>query len=497
MYLPQKSTLAPVALTLIGALGVALVAALFTALGAGHYATAMVVVVVVLAALVRDYRAGVVALMIFYPLAGTTIVPREMFGISGMNPMNIVMFGTVVACLMSRNRRDPKQQHMTMDPKILWMYVLPIALAGLYGSVHLGDINANFREIEELTGFDSPREYLMYYVLRPLLYVAYAWTVSIAVRESKEPEKFLWAFAISALIMCLVVLYGIAITGASLADLASPRARKTVGWTGLHNNDIGPMFVYALGILLFSAARQRPGLKMFMLSVAVLCGLAAMMSFSRNAFIGIAVVVLGYFVGGKLSWRLAGGVAFLLLAVLFLPREFIGRANTGVGSGSVLNASDDKLSAGRVAGVWIPAMKDIMLSPVYGHGLEGTLWNKASFNDDSGDAFEHPHNAYLRSLMDMGVVGSGLVLAFLFYVGKLARRLASQRSLLRPTERSMAQGAFWALVLLFIQGLTGGAFHPIVSQVFAWGAFGILFGLRARATDAEWKQAAVAPPKGA
>ncbi len=497
MYLPRKSSLAPVALTLLGALGVALVAGLFSALGGGHYAAALVVVVVVLAAVIRDYRAGVVALMIFYPLAGTTIVPREMFGISGLNPMNMVLFGTLAACVMSRNRRDPKQQHSAMDGRIVWMYVLPIVLAGLYGSLHVGDINSNFAEVEELTGFDTPREYLMYYLVRPLFYVAYAWAVSIAVRESKEPEKFLWAFAISALIMCLVVLYGIAITGASLQELASPRARKTVGWTGLHNNDIGPMFVYALGILVFSAARQRAGLKTFMLTVAALCGVAAMLSFSRNAFVGMAVVIIGYFLGGKVSWRLAGGVAFLLLAVLFLPREFVGRANSGVGTGSVLDANNDKLSAGRVAGVWIPAMKDIMLSPVYGHGLEGTLWNKSSFNDETGDAFEHPHNAYLRSLMDMGVVGAGLVLSFLFMLGNLARRLSSETSLLRPTERAMANGAFWALVLLFVQGLTGGAFHPIVSQVFAWGAFGILFGLRARATAAEWKQAAMAPPKGA
>ena len=496
MYLPRKSTLAPVALTLLAALGVAFVAGLFSALGGGHYAAALVVVVVVLAAVIRDYRAGVVALMIFYPLAGTTIVPREMFGISGLNPMNLVLFGTLAACVMSRNRRDARQQHAAMDSKILWMYVLPIVLAGCYGALHVGNINSSFSEAQELVGFDSPREYLMYYMIRPLFYVAYAWAVSIAVRESEEPEKFLWPFAISALIMCLVVLYGIAITGASLAELASPRARKTVGWTGLHNNDIGPMFAYALGILLFASARQRAGLKTFMLIVAALCGIAALLSFSRNAFVGIAVVIAGYFFGGKVSWRLVGGVAFLLLAILFLPREFVGRANTGVGSGSVFDANNDKLSAGRVAGVWIPALKDIALSPVYGHGLEGTLWNKASYNDETGDAFEHPHNAYLRSLMDMGVVGAGLVWSFLFLLGKLARRLAAETSLLRPAERSMANGAFWALVLLFVQGLTGGAFHPIVSQVFAWGAFGMLFGLRARATAAEWQQAALVPPKG-
>lgn len=493
MYLPRKSATAPVALTVLGASCVALLAGLFSALGGGHYAAALVVVVVVLAAVVRDYRAGVVALMIFYPLAGTTIVPREMFGVSGLNPMNLVLFGTIAACLMSRNGRNPRQRHAAMDARILWMYVLPIVLAGLYGATHLGDINPQFKETEELIGFDSPREYLMYYVVRPLFYVVYAWTVSVAVRESTEPEKFLWAFAISAVVMCLVVFYGLALTGASLAELASPRARKILLWTGLHNNDIGPMFASAFAILIFSASHQRPGLKAFMLSVTVLCGIAAMLSFSRNAFIAIAVVLIGYFVGGKLSWRLVGGVALLLLAVLFLPREFVGRANTGVGSGSVLNASNDKLSAGRVAGVWIPALKDIMLSPVYGHGLEGTLWNKASFNDDSGDAFEHPHNAYLRSLMDMGVVGAALVLSFLFTLGALARRLASESSGLRPPERSMAQGAFWALILLFVQGLTGGAFHPIVSQVFAWGAFGILYGLRARATEGEWRQAALTP----
>jgi O-antigen ligase len=478
-YLPRHSHLGATALVILAATFVALIAGFFSGLGGGHYAAAFVVVMVVLGGVIRDYRFGVFALVVAFPLSTTSIVPREMFGIGGLNPMNMLLAATMVACLLSRTKASPGGRAGGMDRKVLLLFLVPIVLGGLWGSTHVDSINPMVRESEEFHSVDTAREYLLYYMLRPLLMVLYAWLISCAVSDGTQVRHLLWAFGFSVLIFSGVILYGFAISGMDLGDMMSPRARATVGWLGLHNNEVGPMGVSALAILIFSAVKQSPGLRIFLLVVTGMTLLAALLSFSRNAFFGLLVVFLGFFFGDKAKWKMAVGVVVLMVAALFMPRAFYERAMTGVGgSGSVTSATDDPLTAGRMGGVWIPVLDDIALSPIYGHGLEGILWNKSSYNQESNDAFHHPHNAYLRVVLDMGAVGAAMVLAFWLGVGRMAHRLANPQSGLKPAENAMANAAKWGLILVAVQGITGGSFTPITSHVFAWFAFGVLFGLR-------------------
>jgi O-antigen ligase len=479
-YLPRQSHWAATVLATMAAIAVALVTGFFSGLGGGHYAAAFVVVMIVVGGVMRDYRFGVFALVLAFPISTTTIVPRSMFGVGGLNPMNLLLAVTLATCLLSRRKNSAQGNQAGMDGKVLWLLVVPMILGGLWGSTQVGNINPMVRDSEEFHSVDTAQEYLLYYVMRPLLMVLYAWLISCAVRDGTQVKHLLWAFGFSVLIFAGVVLYGFAASGLDLGDMMSPRARATLGWLGLHNNEVGPMGVSALAILLFAATKQSAGLRLFLFGVVGLTLLAAMLSFSRNAFFGLLVVFLGYFFGGRVKWwKFATGVVVLMIAALFMPRAFYERAMTGIGGGgSVKSATNDPLTAGRMSGVWIPVMDDIMLSPVYGHGLEGILWNKSSHNFESNDAFHHPHNAYLRIVLDLGFVGGALVFAFWIGVGKLARRLSEPSSGLSPPECALADAAKWALIVIAVQGITGGSFTPITSHVFAWFAFGLLFGLK-------------------
>ncbi len=457
----------------------AVVIGFFSGIGGGHYAASLLLVVVVLGAVAWDCRIGAIALIVLLPLSETHLIPREMFGVTGLSPLNLLLVGTVIGYFVSGSKAFRPKSTRTMDSGILWFFVLPVLLAGANGMQHVDEVLPVFHE-NGMVEFEGPWEYLTGEVVKPLFFVAYAWLVSVLIRDSEKPERYLWPLLISALLMALVTIGGIALTGFSLAELAAPRARKTLAWLGMHNNDLGPMFVASVAIFLHAAGPQKAALRFWLLAAASMCALAAMLTFSRNAFLMLLIVLAGFFFGGKIGWRLSMGVVVLLLAALLLPREFVNRATTGIGQGSVMNADEDALTAGRVSGIWIPVLRDAVETPVFGAGIQAMLWSASGFNEETGDAIGHPHNAYLRLFLEMGVVGLALVLWFFWGLFSKARKLGSDPRL-SPQEQAMAQAAKWALIAMAVQGLTGGAFTPLPSQVFVWCGIGFICGLHARA----------------
>ena len=91
----------------------------------------------------------------------------------------------------------------------------------------------------------------------------------------------------------------------------------------------------------------------------------------------------------------------------------------------------------------------------------------------------HPHNAYLEALLDMGLVGLALLLAFYWHVWKGFRALGSN-PYLSPVTRGFFQGACAALIAFLIAGISGGSLRPSPENVLLWVAIGMMFGLAAR-----------------
>ncbi|TLZ10438.1 MAG: hypothetical protein E6K39_02570, partial [Gammaproteobacteria bacterium] len=48
-----------------------------------------------------DFRIGVVLLILLMPISGSsTLFPHEMFGVVGLNPLNLLLVGTLFSCLL-------------------------------------------------------------------------------------------------------------------------------------------------------------------------------------------------------------------------------------------------------------------------------------------------------------------------------------------------------------------------------------------------------------
>ena len=420
-----------------------------------------------------DFRIGVVLLILLMPISGSHVFPHEMLGITGLNPVNLLLMGTLGSYLLHRLSSG---KHARFLPRpLLWLYIVPIVVAGILGSRHIRDIAPVFY-VYDMLQFDNAAGYVRDLVVKPLLMVIFALLVGAAVSKSEKPEKFLIPTWISIWVMGALVLVFVLQSGIALHRLASSDSREFLSALGMHANELGRLYVVAYALLLFAWAESKePVLNLALLASMAMAALALMLTFSRGAFVAfIAVNVL------FLLWRrnVTALLFFGLLAasaLFLLPEAVYDRMTAGSADG--LNA----MSAGRIDGLWLPLLPEVLRSPIYGNGLESILWSEP-MRRGAGQtilAVTHPHNAYLRTLLDMGVAGLLLLCAYFVHVWN-GFRAVSDVAKLSPALRGFYQGAAVGLLSFLINSVTDGSLVPRPEQAFLWLAIGMMYGQRAK-----------------
>jgi hypothetical protein len=83
--------------------------------------------------ILSNYRLGVWLLVFLLPFATTQLIPRQVFGVTGLNPINGLLAVTLLSlCLTSLfGRRVMQFIHL---PRVLLVYVVVIALAASVGA---------------------------------------------------------------------------------------------------------------------------------------------------------------------------------------------------------------------------------------------------------------------------------------------------------------------------------------------------------------------------
>jgi O-antigen ligase len=420
-----------------------------------------------------DFRIGVALLVVLMPVSGSVVFPHEMFGVTGLNPLNLLLLATLGSYLLrglfdgSLSRFVPQQ--------LLWLYVVPIIVAGALGSRHVDDIVPVYY-MRKMLEFNNAAGYLRDMVLKPLLLVVFALLVGAAVARSARPERFLAPTLVSIWAMGLMVLVFVYLFGTGLGEMGSSTSREFLSALGMHANELGRLYAIAYALLLFTWAESKQfGLRLVLLVSMGLVVAALVLTFSRGAFVGLIVVNLLFLV-----WhRNARALIFLgLVAALVpfvLPDAVYDRVTTGFAGG--LNA----VSAGRIDGLWLPLLPEVGRNPIFGSGLGSILWSDAVRTAGGATVLEttHPHNAYLQALLDMGIVGLILVCTFFAYVWR-DFRVMSRDTTLSPTLRGFCEGAAAGLLSFLIASVTDGSLTPRPEQSFLWLAIGMMYGLRAK-----------------
>src|ERR1700716_4118029 len=83
-----------------------------------------------------DFPIGEVLLILLMPMSGSsTLFPHEMFGVVGLNPLNLLLGRTLISCMLHA-LADHSLPRLPPGP-LVWLYIVPILIAGAIGTTHL------------------------------------------------------------------------------------------------------------------------------------------------------------------------------------------------------------------------------------------------------------------------------------------------------------------------------------------------------------------------
>lgn len=443
--------------------GYAVVVAEWNALIIGVALVASVLILV-------DFRVGVILLVLLMPISASKIFPHQILGITGLNPVNMLLAATLGSYLL--HALLDKTVGRFIPRPLLLLYILPFVAAGILGSRHVGDIALYFL-ITEYVKFSDTFGYLRDLVVKPLLLVIFALLVAAAVARMARTERVLGPFIVSVWIMGLMVVVYFVTSGAGLGQLARSSAREFLSPLGLHANELGRMYAIAYALLLFTWSQTKDhAVKLVLLASIVVVVSALALTFSRGGFVGFVLVSALFLISRRRIGSLLVGATVAAAVLYFLPDAIYERVTAGFGMGA------NAISAGRIDRIWIPLIPDLMRSPIYGNGIGAMLWSDAVRLGRSL-LVTHPHNAYLQTLLDMGLIGLALFGAYFFHVWQGFRRL-STASDLTDSERGFYQGAAAGLVAFLLMAVADGSLTPAPEQAFLWLAIGMMYGERAR-----------------
>lgn len=275
-----------------------------------------------------DFRAGVAFAIVLMPLSALAFFPHEMLGIRGLNPLNLILFLTIVSYVVNAGLR---RWHDPIAPlRLITWYVLPIAVAALVGMSSVGLIPPRF-EAEKLIQFNDSLSYLRDAFFKPQFLILLALLVALAVRHSAKPERFLYLMLVSGWVFCTLVAWLLFSSGMTLRELASPLARTFLGRLGMHANEMSLLLNMLYALTLFAIRGQGAGAARKVLFIsAIVFGLAVLMTFSRGGFLGFFLINLVY-IWKRLSVKTV--IVGLIVAACVGPFVFdalMERALTGV-----------------------------------------------------------------------------------------------------------------------------------------------------------------------
>lgn len=419
----------------------------------------------------RDFRAGAVIMVLIMPISQSYLFPHAMFGLTGLNPLNLLMAATLGVFVM--RAAGEKGALAGFVPRQLgWLYLAPMAMGALLGMGHAQEIPQAFRDLE-LIFFHNAPTYVRDMFGKPLTFVLYALLVAAAVERSEEPAKFIVPTLVSIVVMASVALVYFLMSGVSLSQLAGSYLRHFLSPLGMHANDLGRLYACAYALLLFTWDRTgNLALKSTLMLAMVLVVAALLVTFSRGAFFGFILVNLIYLFSRRRIKTLVLAAIAVPVALWLTPGAVWYRMSIGFGEG--LNA----ISAGRVGEIWAPLVPTLLDSPIWGKGLGSIMWSEPML---AGRLLQvgHPHNAYLQAYTDVGLVGLVMLCAFWAWAWRRFRDYGRDGRL-SPDLQGFFEGAAAGLAAFLVAGVAGSSLLPVPAQAFLWLAVGMMFGVRRR-----------------
>lgn len=428
------------------------------------------------AAILFNYRIGVWLLVFLLPISVTNIFPHEMLGITGLNPFNLLFLVTLFSFLFHAAWTRTFVPYLGF-PSIWWAYLAPISVAAFIGMSHVREIPEIIFS-SDIVKFTNASGYLRDAYIKPITFLVVAFLVGAAIRDRMRPEWLITAFTLSLLAFASWIIFYITYFHLGLDILSHSGARDILTGTGLHANQIGPMAAFGLLLCIFMLAQNPPGALKFLLWITAGAALLlVVLSFSRGGMLTFLVGFAWFLFQQRRMSVLFIALLIAIATVPFLPDSVYERMSVGLdnSAGMVLHDSSDALTAGRVAGVWLPQLPDFLASPIIGKGIDSTLWSDALRNGTITILSPNPHNLYLKTLLNTGILGMLLFALFYRDIWRRFTRLSladDQPSIVH----GLAKGSQASLLGFLAYGMSNGDFMPAPTTFFIFISMGFLIG---------------------
>jgi O-antigen ligase len=460
-----------VAMISLVAISFGLVGALF-----GWIGQALLVTLLVPAALLTmDYRIGLVLLIVIMPYANSQAIPQ----LGPLSIVNLLLAGLVLLYLLrlALLRMAGRPSPMPVERELLVYYVVPVTLAAMVGTLHVGEIPQHFLVANKIEHFGL-RDYWVSQYTKTMLQVFIACIIGGAVVEYGKGMRFAVSLCIGATLFVVAMAALIGATGASFSQLRDDRNFLTL--LGRQNNEAGVLLATAFGPMLFMQAYVRhKGWRWMLRACAALVACGVLVTFSRGAFLGMMAIVAAYVLHFRRIKTAASVLVAVVIAAALAPAAIWERLSMGLDqtrSDGIVTSQTDELTQGRVY-TWKALAPEIARSPLWGRGELSTEWSnhvKTSLYSAS-----HPHNMYLEILMDLGLLGAFAMFLWYRHVWRMFRRLGQDERVPGPM-RGYFLGASTALLAMLIYGCSNGHYYPAPEQIFYWVSIGLAFGYVAK-----------------
>ena len=428
----------------------------------------------------RDWFRGLCFMLPLLAVLERPDMPREMLGVGGLNPFNILMLIVMIAWFVQRRNDGSRWQADTKITRLFIIYMLILVVSTARMFIDADALRAAYayasRDVPSTAGLFIDNVVNTAKWLIPGLLIA-------AGANSKQRVKLvvIGLLATGALLSLQVIakmMPGI-VSGQDLADRALRVLDRDLGY---HRVDLAAITASMAWAFLAARPAFRPGIAgPIAVGGFVLCSIAMALTGGRAGMLSwtICALVLGF-----LKWRkmLILIPIFSLLALAVVPglQDRLLEGFSGESGGeqaerrASMGAIDDEgrdryaITSGRVV-VWPLVIAEANKSPVIGHGREAMQRTGivARLKDDLNiTTFGHPHNAYLQLYIDTGFVGVFFVGWFFWLLGRRSMKVFAH-----PPNMTMGMVASMSLSFLVVNltaSLGSQSFYPKQGATLYW-----------------------------
>jgi O-antigen ligase len=414
----------------------------------------------------KDWFISLCGLILFTVMTQNDDMPTYLLGIQGLNPWNVSIVVVTIAWAIDRmSIRAP----WNVPKAAVWIVL------GYVGVLVVGCLRAVFDggSFPQSYGSVSAIGLLTDLLINPLKYFWAAVLLGDGCRDRQRIRIAVATIIGLGVLYALFMLKNIPLSNLGGGSNFMAVRHKIDKLIGLHANDMAKVLVLTFwGIFVSHSLWRGFYYKIVAVGGAIIVMLAVGLCFSRGGyltFIGVGFVL------ACVRWRrlLLLGPVVMTLILLLMP-SIANRMLMGFGEEGAGDVTDwNTVTAGRTGNLWPPVVEEIGKAPIIGYGrlamIRTSVYQKIM--ETEGTVPTSPHNGFLEVMIESGLVGTVIVMAFYVGIGVVSLTLLGYKS--SPILVAVGGLALAHAVGCLINAMSGAMLYPDQGMLGTMCAFAV------------------------